>query len=113
VVPDDAAAYERGVEAGRVEHTLQEHAEHLAKINGSMERVAQQLHELVLAVQRLGDQAEARDATVIATAHALEKAEAARRASSERTWSPFAKIFAALGAAAAVAAVVAVWLSAR
>lgn len=110
---DETSEFKRGVEAGRVEQTLLEHAEHLAKINGSMERVAQQLHDLVLAVQRLGDQAEARDATVIATAHALEKAEATRRSRSARTWSPFAKLFAALGAAAAVAAIVAVWLSAR
>lgn len=105
--------YQRGVKAGLVQQTLREHAEHLAKINGSMADVARELHNLVLAVQRLSDQAVSRDATVVTTAAALKDAEEARRSQGERSWSPFAKVLAVLGGLAAIAVVVGLALSQR
>lgn len=86
------AEYERGVVAGEIAARLADHDQHLAKINGSMNDVARALHALTLAVQRLGDQADASAKTVIATAAALEKADAARRAQSETSWSPLTRI---------------------
>jgi hypothetical protein len=60
------------------------------------------MHELRLAVQRLGDQAISRDATVVTTAAALKDAEEARRSTADQSWSPWAKIFAAVGGIAAL-----------
>jgi hypothetical protein len=104
-------AYERGTVAGRVEQRLNEHATHLDKINGSMERVANELHGLKLAVQLLSQQAISRDATVVTTAAALKDAEEARRSKTEASWSPWQKLFAVLGAAAAMAAVIGLYFA--
>ena len=109
----EPTAYDRGVTAGEISARLSGHDEHLAAINGSLERVADELHGLKLAVQRLADQAVARDATVVTTAKALKDAEDARRNTAEQRWSPVAKVFAALGALAAIAAVVGVILLLR
>jgi hypothetical protein len=106
-------AYERGAAAGRVEQRLDEHTSHLDKINGSMERVADELHGLRMDVQLLSQQAIAREATVVTTAAALKAAEDARRAKSEQSWSPWQKLFAVLGAAAALAAVVGLYFALR
>jgi hypothetical protein len=101
----EPTAYDRGVIAGEVAARLAGHDEHFAAINGALTRVAEELHGLRLAVQRLGDQAAARDATAATTAAALKDADDARRDAAERRWSPVAKVFAVLGALAAVAAV--------
>ena len=90
-------AYDRGTVAGKIDARLAGHDQHFATINGSLEKVASELHELKLAVQRLGDQAVSRDATVVTTAAALKDAEDARRSKSEQTWSPFAKTITVLG----------------
>jgi hypothetical protein len=105
-VPDDGA-YERGVSAGEIAQRLHDHDRHFEKINGSMGDVARELHGLTLAVQRLGDAADADRATVITTATALEKAGQARRDSSESRWSPMAKTIAVIGVIAGVVAAVA------
>jgi len=84
-------------ERGKTDARLDDHDDHLAKINGSIERMSNEMHSLTLAIQRLVDQGTARDATVITTAAALRDAEKARRDKSEQTWSPFAKTITVLG----------------
>ena len=107
--PDDA--YDRGHIAGEIAARLAGHDEHFAAINGSLANIAGEMHALTLAVQRLGDQAVARDATVVTTAAALKDAEDARRGKAEQIWTPFARMIAVLGGLAAVAAVVGLYLA--
>jgi hypothetical protein len=71
---DDPTSYDRGVEAGKVLSRLDAHDAHFTRINGSIDKgaaenqkVAEELHRLVLAVQHLEDQLAARDATVAGT----------------------------------------------
>lgn len=106
-------AYDRGVLAGEINARLAGHDAHFAAINGSMAKMAAEMHNLTLAVQRLGDQAVSRDATVLTTAAALKDAEDARRSKTEASWSPWQKLFAVLGAAAALAAVVGLYFAFR
>jgi hypothetical protein len=103
-------AYDRGTIAGAIETRLAGHDQHFASINGSLHRIANEMHSLTLAVQRLGDQAVARDATVVTTAAALKDAEEARRTASEQSWSPLARVGAALGI---LVAVVTLWFAVR
>lgn len=110
---DEASEFKRGVEQGRVEQTLLEHAGHLAKINGSIADFAKEMHLMVLATQRLADRLDADAATAVATAAALAKDEAARRARADRSWSPVARVLAIIGGVAALAAIVGVWLAQR
>ena len=107
----DDGAYERGVSAGEIAQRLNDHDRHFAKLNGSMGDVAAELRGLTLAVQRLGDAAESDRATVITTATALEKADQARRDTSERHWSPLTRFGIAAGVVAAMATVIAVVLA--
>lgn len=106
-MPESAEdAFERGTVAGKIEARLADHDRHFSLINGSLERVASELHDLKLAVQRLGDQAVSRDATVITTAAALKDAEAARRDKADQSWSPWAKIFAGLAAIGVIVGII-------
>jgi hypothetical protein len=105
--------YDQGVTAGRIDARLADHDKHLAKINGSMDRVADRLTDLVqgnrdllLLVQRLGDAADADRATAISLATALEKADTARRDKSTTTWTPLSRLIAVVVAVAVVAGVV-------
>jgi hypothetical protein len=102
--PQDA--YDRGAAAGEIAARLAGHDKHFAAINGSLADIAKEMHALTLAVQRLGDQAVSRDATVVTTAAALKDAEDARRSKDDRSWSPIARLFAGLGAAAALASLI-------
>jgi hypothetical protein len=104
-------AYDRGHVAGGTDERLRGHDLHFAAINGQLARVAEEMHALTLAVQRLGDQAIARDATVIATAKALKEADDQRRAKGEQSWTPVGRILAVLGGLAALAAVVSLYLA--
>lgn len=127
--PDDA--YERGHLDGEIAARLAGYDRHFEAINGSLAKIAEddsvaKLAEVVsglaLAVQRLGDQAIARDATVIttaaalkdtviSTANALKDAEQARRDKSDQRWSPLARSIAVIGVIATVVGVaVAVFL---
>jgi len=47
--------YNRGVDAGKIDARLAGHDQHFAKINGSIEKMANEMHNLVLAVQQLKD----------------------------------------------------------
>lgn len=111
--PDDA--YDRGHLAGEIAARLAGHDEHFRDINGQIKMLITETHDLVLAVQRLADQAIADAKTRVSTAEAVEKArkEAAdaleserviRRDRSDTAWSPVAKAAALLGALAAVVA---------
>ena len=92
----------RDYERGRVDQTLSEHATHLARINGSIDRFADEVHELTLGIQRLADAADADRSTVKVTAQALEKAEQARWDKSEQGWTPFQRGLAIIGGLAAI-----------
>lgn len=69
---DEPTSYDRGVEAGKVLSRLDAHDTHFTRINGSIDKsaeeaakVAKELHGLTLAVQHLEDQLAARDATSV------------------------------------------------
>jgi DNA-binding IclR family transcriptional regulator len=100
MAPEDAE-YQRG----RVDAELAEHANHLGRINGSIDRFAGELHNLVLAIQRLADAADADRSTVKTTAAALKEAEDARRDKSDAGWTPVQRLLALLAGLAAVATV--------
>jgi hypothetical protein len=102
----DDGAYDRGVAAGEIAQRLAGHDQHLAKINGSMDRVADRLDALVLAVQRLADATAADRATVVTTAAALKDADEARRATDVRHWTPFQRGIAVIGAIGVIATIV-------
>jgi chromosome segregation ATPase len=106
-------AYNRGATTGAIEARLAGHDKHFARINGSLERIATEMHNLNLSIQqlsdntqardqRLEDQATAREAAAIVTAAALEKAEQIRRAKSESAWTPFARLAVAISTLAGV-----------
>ncbi len=94
--------YDRGHVAGTIDARLAGHDKHFAEINGSLKDLAREMAKMVTAVQRLGDQAIARDATVVTTAAALKDAEEARRSKSENAWSPLTRISVVLGILAAI-----------
>lgn len=92
--------HEAGEIAGKIDARLAGHDRHFLDINGSIAKVGAELHVINLTVQRLADQAIARDATAIALAAALKEA-------SEKRWSPFARLWLVVGAVAAVAGIAA------
>jgi hypothetical protein len=91
---------------GRVDATLDDHSAHLRKINGSIDRFADVVEKLTLAVQRLGDAADADRQTVKVTAEALEKQDQTRRDKGDAHWTPFQRGIAAITGAAALAGIV-------
>ena len=99
--------YQRGQKdgeiAGQINARLADHDRHFAAINGSVAKVAQELHGLNLAVQRLADSNIARDERVLATASALKDADDTRRAQITDRWSPWEKGIALVVAVTAVA----------
>jgi hypothetical protein len=103
--------YDQGVVAGRIDARLAGHDKHFADLNGSIKDLREEVHALVLGVQRLGDAADADRATAISLAEALEKADAARRANSETRWTPLARLIAVIVAAAAVAGVIVAYVN--
>jgi hypothetical protein len=117
-------AFDRGETAGQIAERLAGHDRHFAAINGSLERIANEMHAMSLTQQALStaltnglrqiaDQQTERDRTVLTTAKALKDAEEARRDKTEQSWSPFQRLFAVLGALAAVAAVIGGLLASR
>lgn len=84
-------AYDRGVIAGEIAARLAGHDNHFALINGHLADISVEMHGLTLSVQRLADQADANQRTVVTTAAALKDAEAARRDRTAQTWSPVQK----------------------
>jgi len=110
-----ARDYERGREAGevagKIDARLAGHDKHFAMINGSLEKWATEMHSLNLQIQRLADQADARDTAGKLLADASRELEATRRAYDEARWWPWQRVFAysmAVGLVAAIAIVL--WL---
>jgi hypothetical protein len=103
----ETAGYDAGLIAGRIAERLDGHDRHLEDINGAIKDLVSEVHAIGLAVQRLGDAADADRATVIKTATALKEADQARRDTSESRWSPMAKTIAVIGVIATVIAAVA------
>ena len=108
----EPSAYDKGVTAGEIGARLAGHDKHFAEINGSVKDLKDEMHQLVLGVQRLGDAADADRATVKTTAAALKDAEEARRDSTDQRWSPKARLIATVVAfAAAIEAVILIYNS--
>lgn len=105
VTESNQEAFDRGTVAGKIEQRLAGHDDHFRQINGSMARLADEMHQLVLAVQLLGAEAESRDKTVVITAAALKDAEQARRDKTEHAWSPLTRLSVAVGVLAGLIAV--------
>ena len=101
--PEEEGAYGRGHQAGEIAARLADHDRHFAKINGSINDLAREMHAVALGMQRLADSAAADRDTVITTAKALKEAEEARRDKTEQSWSPLARLLAVLVAVATVA----------
>lgn len=99
---DRPGDYERGLETGAIHERLAGHDSHFAAINGHLATIALKIAELNLNVQRLFDQAAARDAAAVTTANALKEANAARQALSDQRWSPWQKLFATVAGLAAL-----------
>jgi predicted nuclease with TOPRIM domain len=108
------AEFDRGVAAGEVSQRLKSLEGHNDKLNGSLDKIADKLGGLTLAVQRLDDRMKANQETVAttaeavekerdATATAVEKVRTTTRDAAELRWSPLARITAAVGALAASA----------
>lgn len=79
--------YDKGHVAGGIDARLAGHDEHFARINGSLADVANELREVKLALQRLGDAANSDRHTVITTAKALKDAKDAEHAASTTSWA--------------------------
>lgn len=110
VTETSSETYDRGVAAGEILGRLAGHDAHFAQINGSMGRIAEEMHSLVLQVQRLGDAAESDRNTVIKTASALKEANENRIGRSEQQWTPVMRLLAVVSALSAALSAVAVVL---
>jgi hypothetical protein len=88
-MPEDA--YVRGAKQGEVDARLDAHDQHFAAINISLAQMSREMHDMALGMQRLGNQAEARDAIAINTAAALREREEQVRLKYERDWTPVAR----------------------
>lgn len=95
-------AFDRGAIAGKIDARLAGHDRHFESINGSLAKIADEMHGLRLAVQRLGDQAESNATTVLTTAAALKAADDARRDQDANRWSPVTRASVVLGIVATV-----------
>lgn len=101
----DADAYQRGRESGEVSARLGSHDQHFAAINGSIDRLGNEMHQLVVSLQRFTDAAAAREETALATARALAEADEERRRIADRKWSGFQKVFAIIATVAAMSGI--------
>lgn len=104
-----ASDYQRGMEAGevagKIDARLAGHDKHFATINGSLEKWAVEMHSLNLQVQRLADQASARDAIGAAAERAAREIDETRRKYADGRWWSWQRVFAYSVAAGAVAAI--------
>jgi len=97
------ADYERGREEGEIAATIAArllgHDKHFEAINGSVAKVATELHTLNLAVQRLADQAVARDAQTTKAFDTFRELDETRRSLAGESWSLWRRVAAYLVAA--------------
>lgn len=85
-------AFRRGEVAGQTESRLSGAEDHLAKINGHIGEMVEEIKALRLDVQALGDAATAAANTAVALATALKEADETRRDKSEQSWSPLQRM---------------------
>ncbi|MBX7268632.1 hypothetical protein KIF24_23170 [Micromonospora sp. Llam7] len=102
---ENAAAYNRGVDAGRIEQRLQGHDEHLRRINGSIDAVTRALQALTEELRTNATRLDARVTSGRRDADERDRIAAARLdevgiAESERTvrWTAWQRWFAVVGA---------------
>jgi len=79
VIDKPLTDFERGKEAGRVAQVLQEHSQHLAHINGSIDATGQRLAELADEMRGLREDARQREDRVNEAAKVLAKETERRR----------------------------------
>jgi hypothetical protein len=103
-------AYSRGVADGKILTRLDGHDAQLKEMEGTLRRVVSVEEKLTLAVQSLGQAAEAAAATRIATAEALKDAKVAEDrertaevAKTEQFWTPYTRFFTFLVGLATIA----------
>jgi hypothetical protein len=94
--------YKRGMAEGKIFSRLDTHDAHFFQINGSIDRLSNEVHVLVLGLQKFSDAADARDAISVAAVKSVAEAETARQVAAERKWSSIQKLFAVVAALAAV-----------
>lgn len=72
----DDEAYERGATDALRDNTIRQHTEHLALINGSIERAAETQHQMLLRLGRIEEARERETAVNQALSEYLDKARA-------------------------------------
>lgn len=112
----DDTNYDRGHREGGIDALLSEHGLHLSRINGSLEKNADRMGEMVAGmatmsgdIRAIMDRLDAAERTRIATAAALKDQEDARRSKSEDTWTPLQRTLAVIGATVALGALIIAW----
>lgn len=115
---DSETPYERGHRQGSIDALLTEHGLHLSSINGSMDKTADKIGDLVQALNEVAgtqraiiDRLDAAEATRIATAAALKEQEEARRDKSADAWTPLQRTIAVIGVIGVIGALVVGWLT--
>jgi hypothetical protein len=107
----DLSEYERGRKEGETAATLANHAEHLDKINSSLETLAKQMSAQTLELHRISDLAVARGTAAEMAVTAVKEAEKARQEKADRTWLPWQRIVTFFAVMAALAAMINLYLS--
>jgi hypothetical protein len=107
----DGSEFQRGRDAGTVAEKLAQHDRHFTAINGSIERLGNEMHQMNLTMQAIRDEARSRDSTTLATAEALKDADDAQRDIAARKWANFQKVFAAAAGLASVITVISIFLT--
>jgi hypothetical protein len=110
-MPDESEDYKRGMAEGKILSRLQAHDEHFDQINGSIDRLSQEMHALVLGLQKFSDAADSRDAISVAAVKSVAEAETARQGAAERKWASIQKLFAIIAAIAATITVAGVLIT--
>jgi predicted nucleic acid-binding protein len=96
----DEIAYKRGQQ----DAVVAEHTKHLDKINGTLERVSDQLTKLFEAMLRAAEQSAARDAVAVATAQTVKDTRQASIDHKTEEWKPWQKFMAVVAGLIGLAA---------
>ena len=99
------AAYERGVEMGKVAVRLDHHDDEIAATNRVLDRTVEISQVMASTVQTLTEARVTDAATRVATAQAVKDAKDQTEAQAHEGWSPVAKFATAIGAIAVLWAI--------